>query len=66
MYICRRCRARFEEPDIIRRRENLDGESGWWTYDQEICPDCGDEEIVEDENEDDEDEACIHHRHEPG
>lgn len=67
MYVCFRCRARFDAPDTIRRRENLDGECGWWDYDQEICPACGDEEIEEDEHEDDEaDEAALHHRHEPG
>ena len=67
MYVCFRCCARFDAPDIIRRRENLDGENGWWDYDQAICPACGDEEIEEGENEDDEaGEAAFHHRHKPG
>lgn len=55
MYSCPCCGLLFEEPDVIHRRENLDGENGWWDYYEARCPDCGEEEI-EEYHEEDEDE----------
>ena len=51
MFICNRCGERFWEPERERVRENLDGESGWWTHTEERCPFCGDEDIEEEEEE---------------
>lgn len=55
MYSCPCCGLLFEEPDVIHRRENLDGENGWCDYYEARCPDCGEEEI-EEYHEEDEDE----------
>ena len=51
MFICNRCGERFWEPEREIVRENLDGESGWWTHTEERCPFCGDEDIEEEEEE---------------
>lgn len=56
MFRCDWCGALFDEPDIRRITENLDGENGWWTHTEEYCPRCGSqdlEEAAEDDEEDD-------------
>jgi len=52
MYHCFFCGARFEEPNVITRCENLDGERGWWRYTQSLCPECGSDDIDEKEEDD--------------
>lgn len=47
MYVCHSCGATFDEPDALTRRENLDGERGWWTHTDAICPVCGDGDNIE-------------------
>lgn len=57
MYRCNWCGELFDEPVTRSFTENLDGENGWWTYTEEICPNCGSqdfEEAAEDDEEDDE------------
>ena len=45
-YKCEHCGAIFYEPDTRHHRENLDGEHGIWEYDYSVCPQCGSDEIV--------------------
>ena len=54
MFRCDWCGEEFLEPDTRRVTENLDGENGWWTYNEPYCPRCGSADI--EETEDDEDE----------
>lgn len=42
---CVCCRSLFDEPDVVRRRENLDGERGYIIVAEKFCPVCGAEEI---------------------
>lgn len=55
IYRCMCCRSLFDEPDVMRRRENLDGERGveWWT--DLFCPECGAEGMYFEELEETED-----------
>ena len=55
-YICHFCGAVFDEPDAVTVRENLDGERGWWTHTDALCPVCGDAdnfEPIKEANDDD-------------
>lgn len=52
MYQCHFCGEEFEDPDVVTRCENLDGESGWWRYTQSLCPRCGSDDIDEKEDAD--------------
>ena len=52
MYHCHFCGEEFEDPDVITRRENLDGESGWWRYTQSLCPRYGSDDIDKKEDAD--------------
>ena len=56
MYRCSWCGELFEEPVTRSFKENLDGENGWWTYTEEICPSCGSQEIEEAAEDDEEPE----------
>lgn len=42
---CTCCNSLFGEPDVMRRRENLDGERGYIIVAEKFCPVCGAEEI---------------------
>lgn len=63
MYRCERCGLTVDMPDVLRRRENLDGERGVETQTILCCPFCGAEDI---EVTKDEDAENIDARHEPG
>lgn len=52
-YCCLRCGERFHEPTIRVTRENLDGERGWETRTEYLCPVCGDDQIEETTEDDD-------------
>lgn len=54
--ICHACGALFDEPDLVTRRENLDGERGWRTYTEALCPICGEDNFETLPEEDDEDD----------
>ena len=62
MYRCEWCGLTFNEPDALRRRENLDGERGVETQTILCCPFCGVEDI---EVKKDEDAENIDARDEP-
>lgn len=62
MYRCGWCGLTFDEPDVLRRRENLDSERGVETQTILCCPFCGAEDIEVTKDEDAED---IDARHEP-
>ena len=62
MYCCERCGLTVDMPDVLRRRENLDGERGVETQTILCCPFCGAEDIEVTKDEDAED---IDARHEP-
>lgn len=62
IYRCMCCHLIFDEPDVMRRRENLDGERGVETQTILYCPFCGAEDIEVTKDEDAED---IDARHEP-
>ena len=62
IYRCTCCHLIFDEPDVMRRRENLDGERGVETQTILCCPFCGVEDI---EVKKDEDAENIDARHEP-
>lgn len=55
MYRCSECGMGFGEPDVLRRRENLDGERGVETQTILCCPFCGAEGIEVTKDEDAED-----------
>lgn len=55
IYRCMCCRSLFDEPDVMRRRENLDGERGVETQTILCCPFCGAEDIEVMKDEDAED-----------
>lgn len=55
MWRCECCGATFEEPFTKTVMENLDGENGWWRHTEAFCPECGEEQI-EEVNEDAEDD----------
>ena len=55
MYRCEWCGLTFNEPDVLRRRENLDGERGVETQTILCCPFCGAEDIEVTKDEDAED-----------
>lgn len=59
---CEWCGLTFDEPDVLRRRENLDGERGVWRHSVASCPYCGSEFLEEQK---DEDAENIDARHEP-
>ncbi len=40
MFRCEICGVRFDEPLILRRREDLDGEGHYETTTQVLCPIC--------------------------
>ena len=44
-YRCEWCGLTFDEPDVLHRRENLDGERGYALVTEKFCPDCGAEEM---------------------
>lgn len=56
IYRCTCCHLIFDEPDVMRRRENLDGERGYVLMTEKFCPDCGAEEMYFEELEETEDE----------
>ena len=62
MYRCEWCGLTFDEPDVLRRHENLDGERGVETQTILCCPVCGAEDIEVTIDEDAED---IDARYEP-
>lgn len=62
MYRCERCGLTVDMPDVLRRRENLDGERGVETQTILCCPFCGAEDIEVTKDEDSED---LDARHEP-
>ena len=45
MIHCACCRSLFDEPDVVRRRENLDGERGYIIVAEKFCPVCGAEDV---------------------
>lgn len=48
--VCSLCGAEFDEPRVIRRRENLDAEYGVEVRIELVCPGCGaDETYFEEE-----------------
>lgn len=47
IYRCTCCHLIFDEPDVLRRRENLDGERGYYWHETLVCPFCGEEWITE-------------------
>lgn len=55
IYRCTCCHLIFAEPDVMRRRENLDGERGYVLMTEKFCPDCGAEEMYFEELEETED-----------
>lgn len=55
MYRCDNCGAEFDEPELYRYRENLDGENGVETQTILCCPFCGAEDIEVTKDEDAED-----------
>lgn len=55
-YCCHLCGALFDEPSLVTRRENLDGEHGWRTYTEALCPVCGDADNFEELPDPEEDE----------
>ena len=55
MYRCERCGLTVDMPDVLRRRENLDGERGVETQTILFCPFCGAEDIEVTKDEDAED-----------
>lgn len=46
IYRCTCCHLIFDEPDVMRRRENLDDEN-WTITTQTVCPYCGTDNITE-------------------
>ena len=67
IYRCTCCHLIFDEPDVMRRRENLDGERGYVLVAEKFCPDCGAEEAYFEtyRGEEDEDSENLDARHEP-
>lgn len=55
IYRCTCCHLIFDEPDVMRRRENLDGERGYVLVTEKFCPDRGAEEMYFEELEETED-----------
>lgn len=53
-YRCTWCGAEFDEPDVVKSRENMDGENGWQTWSIPVCPLCGSYEIEDIAEDDDE------------
>lgn len=47
MWRCRICGVRFDTPVVCVTKENLDGENGWETRIEHICPVCGEEGYME-------------------
>ena len=47
-YRCYTCGKRFRKSKIVTVRENLDGENGWETRQEERCPNCGGDDFEED------------------
>lgn len=45
MYYCDDCGEWFDEPMIRVTRENLDGERGWETRTELLCPMCDSDQI---------------------
>lgn len=62
MYRCEWCGLTFDEPDVLRGHENLDGEHGVETQTILCCPVCGAEDI---EVTKDEDAENLDAQHEP-
>lgn len=54
MYYCEDCGEWFDEPTIRVTRENLDGERGWETRTELLCPMCGSDQIEEHTEQDNE------------
>lgn len=54
-YRCEWCGLTFDEPDVLHRRENLDGERGYALVTEKFSPDCGAEEMYFEELEETED-----------
>lgn len=48
---CRICGVRFDALAIRERKENLDGENGWETRREYLCPVCGEDYMEETEDE---------------
>lgn len=55
IYRCMCCHLIFDDPDVMRRRENLDGERGYALVTEKFCPDFGAEEMYFEELEETED-----------
>ena len=47
LWRCECCGAEFTEPYRYRYRENLDGENGIQDCCELLCPECGEEDITE-------------------
>ena len=47
LFRCDWCGELFTEPYIKSVTENLDGENGWWTHNEEFCPRCGSQDFEE-------------------
>lgn len=52
---CECCGAVVDEPNVRIRFENMDGENGWMEWREATCPVCGDEQIYDFEETEDED-----------
>ena len=50
---CLICGVRFDAPVVCVTKENLDGENGWETRRDYLCPVCGESYIEEVEDEQD-------------
>lgn len=47
MFRCEWCGSVFEQPAERVYRENLDNENGWYTWHMAVCPKCGEDQIDE-------------------
>ena len=47
LWRCECCGAEFDQPYYNRYRDCLDGENGWETRCELLCPDCASDEIEE-------------------
>lgn len=50
---CLICGVKFDAPVVCVTKENLDGENGWETRIDHICPVCGEDYMEEAEDEQD-------------
>ena len=52
VYECGRCGLKFKKPDRKRWKEKIDG-IHWCDMSEQICPSCGDPDIIAMEEDDD-------------